>query len=124
MYHNILSNICTGDYFDRIAFQKQLWQFNEMTYYIKVIQNYDLYRSHNSNSNNIFHKNCNYKDIIFTKILTKYSNEYANGNYIINICNKFNLQKHEFINRFLKNDENILMKLSSLEKKRITKLLT
>ena len=122
IYYKILKNICTGDYYDRIAFQKQLWQFNEMTYYIKVIQNYDLYRSHNFELNT-FHKKCNYHDVIFTKILTKYSNEYANGNYIINICNKFNLQKHEFINRFLKNDESILVKLSSLEKKRIMKLL-
>ena len=123
IYYEILKNICIGDYYDRIAFQKQLWQFNEMTYYIKVIQNYDLYRTHNL-KNSILCKQCNYHDVIFTKILTKYSNEYANGNYIINICNRFNIQKHEFINRFLNNDESIFNKLSSLEKKRITKLLT
>ena len=119
IYSKVLRNICIGDYFDRIAFQKQLWQFNEMTYYLKVVQNYDIYRTLKTPT-----KKCNYHDIIFTKILTKYSNEYANCNYIINLCNKFEMQKYEFIKKFKENDENLLKYLSSLEKKRIQKLIS
>ena len=29
-YDKILENICFADYIDRITFQKQIWQFNEM----------------------------------------------------------------------------------------------
>ena len=28
-----------------LHFQKQLWQFNEMTYFLKVLYNYDLYKN-------------------------------------------------------------------------------
>jgi hypothetical protein len=31
----------------------------------------------------------------FTKVLTKYSNEYNNNNFIIDICNKLNCSKKE-----------------------------
>jgi Cdc6-like AAA superfamily ATPase len=119
IYSKILNNICTGDYFDRIAFQKQLWQFNEMTYFLKVVQNYDMYKLLKKPR-----KPCNYHDVIFTKILTKYSNEYANSNYIINLCNRFEMQKHEFFKKFKENDECLLRCLSTLEKKRIQKLIS
>ena len=35
-YLRILDNICFADYIDRITFQKQIWQFNEMSSLIKT----------------------------------------------------------------------------------------
>ena len=34
-YKDILTNICYGDYLDRVTFQKQIWIFNEMSFLIK-----------------------------------------------------------------------------------------
>lgn len=117
-YNNILKRICIGDYYDRIAFQKQLWQFNEMTYILKVISNYDLYKTYFNTM-----KFIKQKDIIFTKILTKYSNEYSNNNFLIGLCNKINLQKDEIIDMCLNNDSLLNNIITNIEKKRIIKLL-
>ena len=117
-----LHNFCNGDYYDRIAFQKQLWQFNEMTYFLKVLYNYDLYK------NNISLSEPNEeKEIIFTKILTKYSNEYSNLNFVIYLCNKLNIQKSELYNLIIDNNENELMDkfkklINNVEEKRIVKI--
>ena len=44
VYEKFLQNLCNGDFYDRVSFQKQLWQFNEMTYFLKVLYNYDIYK--------------------------------------------------------------------------------
>ena len=36
IYCKMLDNICFSDYIDRITFQKQIWQFNEMSMLIKI----------------------------------------------------------------------------------------
>lgn len=120
IYEDILYNICNGDYYDRISFQKQLWQFNEMTYFIKVLHNYDLHGIFLKNENSIPKKG----DIIFTKILTKYSNEYSNHNFINNICNRLNIQKCELLNNIKHKDEKILNQLSSVELNRLKKFVS
>ena len=71
-YKTFLKNYCIGDYFDRISFQKQLWIFNEITYYFKVLHNYNLYKK----TQLYLKKSSDYR---FTKVLTKYSNEYNNN---------------------------------------------
>jgi chromosomal replication initiation ATPase DnaA len=85
-YYTFLKNLCSGDYFDRISFQKQLWIFNEMTYYIKILYNYSLYNNYPIYTK----KNIDYR---FTKVLTKYSNEYNNNSFIITLCNRLNISK-------------------------------
>jgi hypothetical protein len=112
-YLQFLINFSYGDYFDRLSFQKQLWQFNEMTFFIKVIDNHNLFLNKNFKQNNN-------NEIIFTKILTKYSNEYSNQNFIISICDKLNIQKEELYN-YLIND--VKIHILPIEKKRIIKLL-
>ena len=87
-YNSFLKNYCIGDYFDRISFQKQLWIFNEITYYFKILHNYNLYKK----TIIPIKKTSEYR---FTKVLTKYSNEYNNNNFIIDICNKINCSKKE-----------------------------
>ncbi len=122
-YENFLNNMCIGDYYDRISFQKQLWQFNEMTFYIKVLYNYINYKKNkfdNTNNNN---------EVIFTKILTKYSNEYSNLNFIISLCNKLNCLKEDLYNILVYEDNksDFLNKykhlITNLEKSRAIKIL-
>ena len=43
LYHTILKNICFADYIDRITFQNQIWQFNEMSSLIKTMYNNKLF---------------------------------------------------------------------------------
>ncbi len=116
-YEIFLKNFCGGDYYDRISFKKQLWQLNEMTFYIKVVYNCQLLKDKINKTNNI-------NNIIFTKILTKFSNEYSNQNFIINICNKLKCQKEELYNFIINNNINKLNILLPAEYKRICKLLT
>ncbi len=86
-YLEFLNNYCNGDYYDRISFQKQLWLYNEMTYYLKMLHNYYLYTQ-----STITIKNQK-EEYRFTKVLTKYSNEYNNQKFVIDLCNRFNISK-------------------------------
>jgi len=80
-YNKILDNICFADYIDRVTFQNQIWQFNEMSSMIKTFYNNKLY--HES-----FQKKpkFNPSEVRFTKVLTKYSTEYNNYLFIQNLC--------------------------------------
>jgi len=100
-YKTFLKNYCIGDYFDRISFQKQLWIFNEITYYFKILHNYNLYKK----TSIAIKKTSEYR---FTKVLTKYSNEYNNNNFIIDICNKLNCSKKELFYLILNKKNTIL----------------
>ena len=72
-YAKFLENMCFADYIDRITFQKQIWQFNEMSSLVKTMYNNKLFHDK-------FPKKPNFNpcDVRFTKVLTKYSTEYNN----------------------------------------------
>jgi hypothetical protein len=94
LYLKLLNNICDADYIDRITFQKQIWQFNEMSSLIKIFYN-----------NSIFKKIINKSDIRtirFTKVLTKYSTEYNNLLFIQNLCQIFCMDKKDLFSLFIK----------------------
>lgn len=56
-YIKQLDNICFADYIDRITFQKQIWQFNEMSSLIKTMKNNKLYHDYfKNNKDNILKK--------------------------------------------------------------------
>lgn len=117
-YQQFLNNFAIGDYYDRVSFQRQLWQFNEMTFFLKVVNSFIIY--HKKIYTN---KSQDEKDIIFTKILTKYSNEYSNMNFIISICIKMNLQKlelSEYLRQDINQEDNVL---TQSERNRACKLL-
>jgi hypothetical protein len=96
LYTKILDKICFADYIDRITFQKQIWQFNEMSSLIKTFA-----------CNKVFHDEINYKskpqppEIRFTKVLTKYSTEYNNSLFIQDLCQKLSLDKKDTFSFFL-----------------------
>ena len=102
LYLNILNNICFADYIDRIIFQNQIWQLNEMSSLIKIFY-----------SNNIFHKwkkknkiettkmNTSSNTVRFTKVLTKYSTEYNNATFIQKMCQELCMDKKDMLCYFL-----------------------
>ena len=94
VYHRLLENICFADYIDRITFQNQIWQFNEMSSLIKTMYN-----------NKIFHRvieprRIEMKEVRFTKILTKYSTEYNNSNFVSSLCNKMEMDRKDVMSFF------------------------
>lgn len=91
-YSKILNNMCISDYIDRITFQKQIWQFNEMSSLIKTFYN-----------NKILHDTFpdkpvfNPSEIRFTKVLTKYSTEFNNSVFIQNLCQELGMDKKDLL---------------------------
>ena len=92
-YARILDNICFADFMDRITFQNQIWQFNEMSSLMKTFYN-----------NYLYHKELGSAtvagEIRFTKVLTKYSTEYNNILLIYNLCQELYMDKKDLISFF------------------------
>jgi DNA polymerase III delta prime subunit len=118
-YINQLDNICFADYIDRTTFQKQIWQFNEMSSLIKTFKNNKLYHENFSKK-----QNYNPTEVRFTKVLTKYSTEYNNSLFIQKLCQKLNMDKKDIFGYFIdlknKYDDNEIFAL--FENYEITKL--
>lgn len=93
-YLKILENICFADYIDRITFQNQIWIFNEMSSLIKLFYNNKLFHDEFPEKKNIL---CSTEEVRFTKILTKYSTEYNNQQFIYHLCQKLNMDKKDVI---------------------------
>ena len=94
-YIQLLDNMCLADYIDRITFQKQIWQFNEMSSLIKTFKN-----------NKIFHDTFPTKQVFnpaevrFTKVLTKYSTEYNNSVFVQSLCQQLGFDKKDLYTFF------------------------
>ena len=95
-YLRALDKICYSDYIDRVTFQKQIWQFNEMSSLMKTFQN-------NADYHNTFDKKPKYNpaEVRFTKVLTKYSTEYNNSVFIQSVCQKLGMDKKDSFSFFL-----------------------
>ena len=106
-YKDFLQNICYSDVYDRISFQKQIWRLTEISHHIKLNKNYELYYNFCKNNKLSFNNVIDVKDVVFTKILTKYSNEYSNLNYIIDICNSKCIKKYELYKLLINETPNI-----------------
>jgi hypothetical protein len=95
-YLKFLENVCYSDYIDRITFQNQIWQFNEISSLMKTF-----------NNNRIYHKimdgekpKQDPESIRFTKVLTKYSTEYNNIEFIYDLCKKMDMDKKDLMTFF------------------------
>jgi len=94
-YQKFLDNTSFSDYIDRITFQNQIWHFNEMSSLMKTF-----------NNNRIYHKvigkvpTTTPPEIRFTKVLTKYSTEYNNTEFIYALCQKLDMDKKDLISYF------------------------
>ena len=95
-YMKALRSMCYADFIDRVTFQKQIWQFNEMSSLTKTFCNNHLY--HNS-----FNKipKFNPAEVRFTKVLTKYSTEYNNTTFVQYLCQQLGLDSKDMCTTFL-----------------------
>tara|TARA_Y100000816_G_scaffold287239_1_gene269608 strand:- start:1739 stop:3070 length:1332 start_codon:yes stop_codon:yes gene_type:complete len=119
IYIKILKNICFSDYIDRITFQNQIWQFNEMSSMIKTFYNNKIYHE---SFKNISTKPLS--EIRFTKVLTKYSTEYNNSIFIQELSQNLDMDKKDTVSLFqeirlcigkdFNNDNDILNQISEL----------
>jgi hypothetical protein len=102
-YLKILDNMCFADYIDRITFQKQIWQFNEMSSLIKTFKNNQLYHElfQQINAKKKNKQKFNPAEVRFTKVLTKYSTEYNNSIFIQNLCQQLAMDKKDMFAFFL-----------------------
>jgi hypothetical protein len=109
-YINQLENVCFSDYIDRITFQKQIWQFNEMSSLIKTFKNNKMYHEKFQ-----IKQKYNPTEVRFTKVLTKYSTEYNNSLFIQKLCQKLGMDKKDLIGFFFEfknnNDDNDIVNL-------------
>ena len=119
IYLKLLNNICFADYIDRVTFQKQIWQFNEMTSLIKTMYNNKLYHEY-------FDKKYKFNpsEVRFTKVLTKYSTEYNNSIFIFNLTEQLTMDKKDLLTYFnmLKNEHSETEILNIFENVDIQKL--
>lgn len=93
VYSKILQNMCFADYIDRITFQSQIWQFNEMSSLIKTFYNNKIY--HDSFSHDL--ADFQPSEVRFTKVLTKYSTEYNNMNFISNLSQELDMDRKDVV---------------------------
>tara|TARA_E500000331_G_scaffold148766_1_gene144788 strand:+ start:3051 stop:4370 length:1320 start_codon:yes stop_codon:yes gene_type:complete len=122
LYNKFLDNICFADYIDRITFQKQIWQFNEMTSLLKTFNNNHLLHKH---IDDIKYNPKDEDGVRFTKVLTKYSTEFNNSVFIFNLSQQLMLDKNDLIALFthLKNENLNEIEINTLfENYDITKL--
>jgi DNA polymerase III delta prime subunit len=97
-YLKILDNICYADYIDRVTFQNQIWQFNEMSSLIKTFHNNKIYHDTFPEYDNKYIPINN--EVRFTKVLTKYSTEFNNIVFIYNLCQQLDMDKKDMISFF------------------------
>ena len=93
VYLKILQNIGFADYIDRITFQNQIWQFNEMSSLMKTFYNNKIYHENFPENKNTFFP----EEVRFTKVLTKYSTEYNNMLFIYNLCQELDMDKKDVV---------------------------
>ena len=92
-YLRFLDNVCYSDYIDRITFQNQIWHFNEMSSLMKTFNNNRLFHLLKDRSKKL-------EEVRFTKVLTKYSTEYNNIEFIYDLCQKLDMDKKDVISLF------------------------
>ena len=118
LYIQLLNNFCFCDYIDKVTFQKQIWQFNEMTSLIKTLYNNSLYHKYTIINPVI-------DNVRFTKVITKYNTEFNNYNFIQRLCFHYNMDKTELLQYFMGLQENNTIKevLTKIQIKPKTRLI-
>lgn len=96
IYQQILDKMSYADYIDRITFQNQIWQFNEMSSLMKTFHNNKIYHDNLPENKGKFQPS----EVRFTKVLTKYSTEYNNMMFIYGLCQELDLDKSDLISMF------------------------
>jgi hypothetical protein len=97
LYSNMLNVSCYSDYIDRLTFQMQVWQFNEMSSLLKTFY-----------CNKLFHdkhpeKIGKYKEteIRFTKVLTRFSNTFQNEKFLHHLSQSLGMDLNDMLSFFI-----------------------
>lgn len=119
LYKKMLDNLCASDYIDRVIFQNQVWELSELNSFIKIFYN-----------NFLLHEEVNNvkppSEIIFTKVLTKYSSEYNNYCFLQQLEQKMFCEKNDMLHQFMnKTDEELsdLFYLTDLDVERMKRFI-
>lgn len=106
IYLDILRCLCIGDFIDRNTFQKQVWQFNEMSSIIKTMKSHHNYheslRSIRGGEGHTTTGPYDPSEVRFTRVLTKYSSEFNNFSFIQSLCQKLGLDRSDLEHLFLR----------------------
>ena len=110
IYLELLTSMCFADYMDRVTFQKQIWKFNEMSSLIKTFKTQHILHSRLAGANTCADDSGNSEklypwdkaNIRFTKILTKYSNEFNNFVFLQSLGKKLGLDWKDIYYFFMK----------------------
>ena len=94
VYKLILDNICYCDYIDRQIFKNQIWDLNIYNSIIKLYYNNYLLHQYSINNKKVY-------NILFTKILTKYSTEYNNFNFLLSLSQSLSLSYSDVMLLFI-----------------------
>jgi hypothetical protein len=109
MYLEILRCLCLGDFIDRNTFQKQVWQFNEMSSIIKTMKSHHRYhlslQAIRDTEGPTAVETYNPSEVRFTRVLTKYSSEFNNFSFIQSLCQKLGVDRSDLEHIFLKLNE-------------------
>ena len=100
-YLKALQHICFADYIDRVTFQKQIWQFNEMSSIIKTFYSNKVYHDFFDTNKDIQPSFYDPTEVRFTKVLTKYSTEYNNATFIQFLCHQLGMDKRDIQSFFI-----------------------
>jgi hypothetical protein len=103
--------MCYADYIDRVTFQNQIWQFNEISSLIKTFYNnkkfHDFFRGNHTIDKPTLdkhtldkHKLVKITNVRFTKVLTKYSTEYNNIIFVYMLCQELDMDRKDMISFF------------------------
>jgi SpoVK/Ycf46/Vps4 family AAA+-type ATPase len=95
IYTRAMKRLRFGDCVDRATFQRQIWQFSEMSSLIKALEVVHLVRSGLTSPPGAL------STVDFTKVLTKYSTEYNNFVFIRNLCQKTAMDESDLYAHFL-----------------------
>lgn len=106
-YLGILRCMCLGDYIDRNTFQKQVWQFNELSSAIKTMIGHNFYhdamaeyRESDAGLQTAVTTEYDPREVRFTRVLTKYSSEFNNLTFIQTLCQKLGVERADLEHLF------------------------
>ena len=101
IYLGVLQRLCLGDFIDRNTFQKQVWQFNEMSSIIKTMASHhefhDALRLAGISGELTTYEPA---EVRFTRVLTKYSSEFNNFSFIQSLCHKLGVDRSDLEHMF------------------------
>ena len=98
LYFKIIQNFCFADFMERVTFQTQAGTFNEISFLVKTIYNNHLLHSQ--------FPECAYhcpavENVRFTKLLTKYSTEHNNQQFVCSMCQELKMDKKDMFSFFI-----------------------